>query len=317
MTTVSSAQTIALAGLLNGQGLTTSQRMLSELNTFNSQTFVVLINNLYAGGGNSTISNVAGLSSAVSTLPKWTTGRDSKVAITSTITTTANTILINSVTGYKAFATFMAQSAGFCSAVLPWYASLQKYEGQSFSNIGLKTQSYVDLTSGGVTRYFAPLKTNPAGLNQAIKNFAAAMRDLGTAFDFTVLNLTFTPLNFLENLRKQGLGSILAPYLGTLYNETTPRKDSQLLEMFAEVTAYDLTKILNIVGVVTRPGIRIETLAQLFDSKKMLPATLQALTPGGSMTELTNSVGQIGGTYTSAVEFANYLESLVTTENLP
>ena len=137
MSTVSSAQTIALAGLLNGQGLTTSQSMLSVLSEFNTKSFIVLINNIYAGGGNSTAGNVAGLTSSISSLPKWVTGRDSNVAIASTVTTRANTILVNSVSGYKNFSTFLSQASGFCSAVLPWYASLQKYEGQSFANIGL------------------------------------------------------------------------------------------------------------------------------------------------------------------------------------
>lgn len=136
MTTVSSAQTIALAGLLNGQGLTTSQTMLSTFNTFNSQTFVTLINNIYAGS-NSTASNVAGLTSNIALLPKWVTGRNANISISTTVTTRASTILVNSVSGYKNFSTFLSQASGFCSAVLPWYASLNKYQGQSFSNIGL------------------------------------------------------------------------------------------------------------------------------------------------------------------------------------
>ena len=123
MTTVSSAQTIALAGLLNGQGLTTSQTMLNTFNTFNSQTFVTLINNIYAGEAN-TAANVAGLTSNIALLPKWVTGRDSNISIPSTVTTRANLILINSVSGYKNFASFMSKAAGFCSSVLPWYASL-------------------------------------------------------------------------------------------------------------------------------------------------------------------------------------------------
>lgn len=316
MTTVSSAQTIALAGLLNGQGLTTSQAMLTTLNTFNSQTFVTLINNIYTGGGNSTASNVAGLTSNIALLPKWVTGRDANVSITNTVTTRANLILVNSVGGYKNFASFLAKAAGFCSAVLPWYASLNKYQNQSFSNIGLGSKSYTDLTSGGSTRYLAVLKNNPEGFNQAIKDLAAAVVLFGTAFDFSDIGLTFTPLNFLENLRKQGLGSILAPHLRTIYNETTPRNDSQLIEMFREVTDYDLAKIIIVLETQTRPGIKITSLADFFDSKIMLPNNLQSLTPSGSMTDLVNNIGQIGGTYTSAAEFASYLNSLVTTDTL-
>lgn len=315
MTTVSSAQTIALAGLLNGQGLTTSQTMLGTLNAFNSQTIVSLINNIYAGA-NSTAGNVAGLTSNIALLPKWVSGRDANVSITSTVTTRANLILVNSVSGYKNFASFMSKAAGFCSAVLPWYASLNKYQDQSFSNIGLGSKSYTDLTSGGSTRYLAVLKNNPEGFNQAIKDLASAVLLFGTAFDFTTINLTFTPLNFLENLRKQGLGSILAPYLRTVYNETTPRNDNQLIEMFRQVTDYDLTKIITVLDTRTRPGVKITSLADFFDSKIMLPNNLQSLAPSGSMTDLVNNVGLIGGTYTSAQEFANYLNSLVTTDNL-
>jgi len=317
MSTVSSAQTIALAGLLNGQGLTTSQSMLSVLSEFNTKSFIVLINNIYAGGGNSTAGNVAGLTSSISSLPKWVTGRDSNVAIASTVTTRANTILVNSVSGYKNFSTFLSQASGFCSAVLPWYASLQKYEGQSFANIGLGSRTYTDMTSGGATRYFAALKNNPEGLNQAIKDLAAAIRLLGTAFDFSVLNLAFSPSNFLENLRRQGLGPQVAPYLRTVYTDQTARNDQQLIEMFQDVTDYDLTKILNVVGLQTRPGVRIESLADLFDSKKMLPQNLQALAPSGVMTDLNSSFGQLGGNYTSGEDVATYLDSLVTTENLP
>lgn len=316
MTTVSSAQTIALAGLLNGQGLTTSQAMLNTLTTFNNQAFVVLIDNIYAGGGNSTASNVSGLTSNIALLPKWVTGRDANVAISTTITTRANTILVSSVSGYKNFSTFLSQASGFCSAVLPWYASLNKYQNQTFANIGLGSKSYTDLTSGGATRYLAVLKNNPAGFNQAIKDLANTILQFGTAYDFTAINLTFTPLNFLENLRKQGLGSLLAPYLRTVYNETTPRNNNQLIEMFREVTDFDLAKIISVLGTNTRPGVKINTLADFFDSKIMLPTNLQALTPTGSMTDLVDNIGLIGGTYTSAGEFSAYLNSLVTTDNL-
>lgn len=315
MTTVSSAQTIALAGLLNGQGLTTSQTMLNTFNTFNSQTFVTLINNIYAGEAN-TAANVAGLTSNIALLPKWVTGRDSNISIPSTVTTRANLILINSVSGYKNFASFMSKAAGFCSSVLPWYASLNKYQGQSFSNIGLGSKSYTDLTSGGATRYLAVLKNNPEGFNQSIKDLATAVSLFGTAFDFSTISLTFTPLNFLANLRKQGLGSMLAPYLRTVYSETTPRNDNQLIEMFREVTDYDLTKIITVLDIRTRPGVKITSLADFFDSKIMLPNNLQSLTPSGSMTDLVNNIGLLGGTYTSAAEFATYLNSLVTTDNL-
>ena len=316
MSTVSSAQTIALAGFLSGQGLTTSQSMLNTLNTFNSQTFVTLINNIYTGGGNSTASNVAGLTSNIALLPKWVSGRDANISIPSTVTTRANLILVNSVSGYKNFASFLAQASGFCSAVLPWYGSLQKYSNQNFSNIALGAKKYSDLTSGGATRYLEPLRNDPKGFNQAIRDLAAAIGLLGTAFDFSNLFLAFTPLNFLENLRRQGVGSILAPYLRTIYQETTPRNDSQLIDMFREVQGYDLSRILTVLSVTTRTGVVLESLADLFDSKKMLPNNLQVLTPKGSMTELSNSIGQLGGNYQSSGELANYLNSLVTTENL-
>lgn len=316
MTTVSSAQTIALAGFLSGQGLTTSQSMLTTLSSFDSQAFVALINNIYTGGGNSTASNVSGLTSSISLLPKWVSGRDSNVQITSTVTTRANLILVNSVSGYKNFASFLSQASGFCSAVLPWYGSLQKYQNQSFANIALGAKKYSDLTSGGTTRYLEPLRNNVEGFNQAIRDLANAINSLGAAFDFSNLNVAFTPLNFLENLRRQGLGSILAPYLRTIYEESTPRNDSQLIEMFSDVQGYDLSKILSVLDITLRIGVNIQSLADLFDSKKMLPGNLQVLTPTGSMTDLSESVGQLGGNYTSSAELSNYLNSLVTTDNL-
>jgi hypothetical protein len=290
--------------------------MLNTLNTFNSQTFVVLINNIYAGGNNSTAGNVVGLASNISLLPKWVTGRNANVAITSNVTTRANLILVKTVSGYKNFASFLSQASGFCSAVLPWYGSLQKYSNQNFSNIALGAKKYSDFTSGGATRYLEPLRNDPKGFNAAIRDLAAAIGSLGTAFDFSNLYLTFTPLNFLDNLRRQGVGSILAPYLRTIYQETTPRNDSQLIEMFKDVRGYDLSRILTVLNVTTRTGVVLETLADLFDSKKMLPNNLHVLTPKGSMTELINSIGQLGGSYQSSTELANYLNSLVTTENL-
>jgi hypothetical protein len=65
----SSAQTIAAAGMVNGQGTAPSQDMNAEFSKNNSKPIITIINQIYGTSPN-TASNVAGLHDTILKLPK-------------------------------------------------------------------------------------------------------------------------------------------------------------------------------------------------------------------------------------------------------
>lgn len=309
MSTVSSAQTIALTGLLNGQGIKPSPSMFQKFATFDQLPVVTIINNMFAGTSN-TVSNVSGLYNSINTMPKWISGRHANVKISNVAGTSANLILGNGVSGIKNFATFLSQASSFCSTVLPWHGAINKYEGKEFADLGLQNKSYSDITSGGITGRFQGLKSYPGGIQTGLNDLADAIVSFGTLYDFTNLLTAFTPSGFILNLQNQGIAGLSESRL----NDTD---EAIVLKAMSQVSGEIINTIKNQTGVVLPSQSNITTLADFFDSRKMFSGALSRyLTPSGSMQELANSLGKIGGTYRNGNELSEVLRKTTATNNL-
>jgi hypothetical protein len=312
MSTVSSVQTIALDGLLNGQGLRPSSDMFANFNAFDALPVVVIINNMYAGTSN-TVSNISGLYGSIASLPKWVTGRNANVKISDTVGTSANLILGTGLPGIKGFVSALDLSTGFCAQVLPWHAAVNKYDGKKFQDLGLQNRSYTDITTGGIAGYFSALKTDSRGFQAALSEFATAVGKFGTAYNFRDLTATFTPSGFIKNLQSQGIGTVSLSTNGYFYS------DDELLDSLKSISGSALQKIITQTGIQTyQSGAApaFGTLADFFDANKILPEGSRKLTPLGKMQDLQSLLENIGGSYQSSTDFARLIGSIQTTDTL-
>ena len=309
MSTVSSAQTVALDGLLNGVGLKPSAAMFANFDSFNALPTVTVINNMYAGTAN-TVSNITGLYSSIASLPKWVTGRNANAKVTETVGASANLILGSGISGVKGFASVVNLSTGFCAQVLPWHAAVDKYQGKQFKDLGLQNSKYTDITTGGVAGYFDALKTDSRGFQTALTEFATTVGNFGTAYNFRDLTSTFTPRGFIRNLQSQGINTVALSSNGYTYSS------SELLDSMKSITGANLQKIIEQTGIKLASGIKLVTLADFFDADKILLAGSRKLTPTNSMQDLQDLVENIGGSYQSAADFAGFIGSIKTTDTL-
>jgi hypothetical protein len=311
---ITSAQTIAAAGLVNGQGITTSQDMGSQFSTNAAKPLVIAIDNLYLPlTGPNAVSNITPLSSSLSNIPKWVSCRNGTAKISSQATAQGGSIVGSGVTGVKNFALTVNQTGGYGSASLDWASSIQQYQGKSFTDFGLQNKSYQDIASGGTTGTFSSLKSAPGGLQNALKDFGASLSKLGTAFSFTDLTQTFAPASFIKNLRRQGLGDVgelnykLAAQGITSDADLDKADPAVLRKTMDTVTAADVQKVVNQTGMQLPPGAKLEKLSDLLNAKKILPPNLQAMAPSGSMTDVNSVLGNMGGKFGSGADVSKFV----------
>jgi hypothetical protein len=323
---ITSAQTIAVAGLVNGQGITSSQDMGSQFGTNNSKPLVVAIDNLYASGA---ANNVAGLSTILNKIPKWVSGRNGIEKISAQATAQASSIMGSGVSGVKNFALTVNQTGGYGSASLDWASSIEQYKGKSFTDFGLQNKSYQDIASGGITGAFSALKgevsgivgglesrlpkINTGGIQNAMKDFGSSLAKLGTAFSFADMTQTFAPGSFIKNLRRQGLGDVgelnykLAAQ-GIVSDEDLDKADPAVLRKTMDtVTSADVQKVVDQTGMQLPPGAKLTSLSDLLNAKKILPPNLQAMAPSGSMSDINSVLGNMGGKFKSSTDIAKFV----------
>lgn len=307
---ITSAQTIAVAGLVNGQGITSSQDMGSQFGTNNSKPLVVAIDNLYASGA---ANNVAGLSTILNKIPKWVSGRNGIEKISAQATAQASSIMGSGVSGVKNFALTVNQTGGYGSASLDWASSIEQYKGKSFTDFGLQNKSYQDIASGGTSGALSALKGVTGGLQNAMKDFGSSLAKLGTAFSFADMTQTFAPGSFIKNLRRQGLGNVgelnykLAS-LGIVSDEDLDKADPAVLRKTMDtVTSTDVQKVVDQTGMQLPPGAKLTSLSDLLNAKKILPPNLQAMAPTGSLTDVNSVLGNMGGKFKSGTDIAKFV----------
>ena len=197
----SSAQTIAAAGMVNGEGTAPSQDMNAEFSKNNSKPIISIINQIYGTSPN-TAANVAGLHDSIQTIPKWATGRDStgwkSVSAQASASASAIVATSGSPAATRSLAATIGQGASYGSAAMPWHASIQQYQGKKFDDLGIQNKSYADIGSGGMAGHFSALKGAPGGQQGAMQDLGAFTTTMGKGIDVTRLNDMFGPAAFVD-----------------------------------------------------------------------------------------------------------------------
>ena len=311
----SSAQTIAAAGLVNGQGIKVSAQMTDQFAQNNSKPIVSVINNMYATSAN-TVSNVAGLYNSIQSLPKWVTGRNGNTSVSADATASANQIMgtPGDPNSTKVFASTLGQTAGYAASTIDWHASIQQYQGKNFDDLGLQNSSYTDVASGGLTGHFAVLKQTPGGTRIGFQSFGSAIAGFGNSIDVSNLSDVFGPAQLVVRMRSYGLGPVgdidnnLAS-LNIYTDQDVKNANSKIIRNTLNLVnrPNDVATVISILEIKIPSGIKIDNLGDLVDSNKMLPIGIKALAPTGNMSDLNEPLGNMGGTFKDAAALGKFL----------
>lgn len=316
----SSAQTIAAAGLVNGEGVAPSQDAASQYSTNNSKPIVVVLDSMftnYPNGqpatGPNTVSNVYGLYESIKLLPSWVTGRSGYKKTSAQASAQASQIMGSGTSGVQGFATTLNQSAGYGQASLGWHAAIQQYQGKKFDDLGLQNKSYQDIASGGLTGHFSALKTAPGGTQGAFQDLGSFVTSYGNGIDVSKLNDMFGPAQFVLKLRKNGLSNLGAvdANLATLKiftDEEVKKADYKVVRKTLDMAndSYVVDTVISSLGIKVPNGVKINNLGDLVDSNKMLPPSLRKLAPSGNLSDLNGPMGNMGGNFSSPTQLGKF-----------
>ena len=313
----SSAQTIAAAGMVNGEGTAPSQDMNAEFSKNNSKPIISIINQIYGTSPN-TAANVAGLHDSIQTIPKWATGRDSTgwKSVSAQASASASAIVgtSGSPAATRSLAATIGQGASYGSAAMPWHASIQQYQGKKFDDLGIQNKSYADIGSGGMAGHFSALKGAPGGQQGAMQDLGAFTTTMGKGIDVTKLNDMFGPAAFVLRMRKFGMG-----YIGDVDNnlaslkiytdEDVKKADYKIIRRTLDLVDHpsDVGTVIGVMEIKVPNGVEIKNLGDLVDSNKMLPPGLRAMAPNGDMRALNGPMGNMGGSFNDAASLGKFL----------
>ena len=313
----SSAQTIAAAGMVNGQGTAPSQDMNAEFSKNNSKPIITIINQIYGNSPN-TASNVAGLHDTILKIPKWATGRDSTgwKSVSAQASASASAIMgtPGSPAATRSFAATLGQGASYGSATMGWHAAIQQYQGKKFDDLGVQNKSYSDIGSGGMSGHFGALKGAPGGQQAAMQDTGAFINSMGNSVDVTRLNDMFGPAAFVLRMRKFGMG-----YIGDLDNnlaslkiytdEDVKKADYKIIRRTLDLVNHpsDVQTVITVMEIKVPNGVTIRNLGDLVDSNKMLPPGLRAMAPNGDMRALNGPIGNMGGSYKDSASLGKFI----------
>ena len=313
----SSAQTIAAAGMVNGQGTAPSQDMNAEFSKNNSKPIITIINQIYGTSPN-TASNVAGLHDTILKIPKWATGRDSTgwKSVSAQASASASAIMgtPGSPAATRSFAATLGQGASYGSATMGWHAAIQQYQGKKFDDLGVQNKSYSDIGSGGMSGHFGALKGAPGGQQAAMQDTGAFINSMGNSVDVTRLNDMFGPAAFVLRMRKFGMG-----YIGDLDNnlaslkiytdEDVKKADYKIIRRTLDLVNHpsDVQTVITVMEIKVPNGVTIRNLGDLVDSNKMLPPGLRAMAPNGDMRALNGPIGNMGGSYKDSASLGKFI----------
>ena len=313
----SSAQTIAAAGMVNGQGTAPSQDMNAEFSKNNSKPIIAIINQIYGTAPN-VASNVAGLHDSIKTLPRWATGRDSTGWKSVSAQASASASAIVGTPGdpaaTRSFAATLGQGASYGSATMGWHAAIQQYQGKKFDDLGIQNKSYADIGSGGMAGHFSALKGVPGGQQAGMQDMGAFITTMGNGIDVSKLNDMFGPAQFVLRMRKFGMG-----YIGDLDNnlaslkiysdEDVKKADYKIIRRTLDLVDHpsDVGTVIGVMEIKVPNGVTIKNLGDLVDSNKMLPPGLRAMAPNGDMRALNGPIGNMGGNYRDAATLGKFL----------
>ena len=295
MSTMTPVLMIAASNLTSNIGLQPNATMVSYAATVSSNTLVSRYANLQPGTAHGTTLSGRGFSVVNLRLPEFIANANTTVA---NVQAHYNKMLpLNGDGTYNVskFAGLLLSVSSFAYTSWTMNNLLESMYKMNFGDLGIGVTDFASSLNNGLTADEIDL------LGKGLRNF-------GTAFDIKNYGRLYDPFIFVTNLIAQGLLSKdwYSIYVSTRSADT----ESDLMKALALVTGSDLDNIIAKTGIQLPYPALVTNLAHLLELSRIFPADSLLVIPAGTMTGLSVLLTNIGGTYSSFVEFADMIDSL-------
>jgi len=211
----------------------------------------------------------------------------------------ANSLIANGVQG---FASVLGQASSYAATTFSFQGALAQSQGMKFNDLGFTFNNYNDMASCGVTSQFS---------SGVVAGLVSEMPRLGTLFKVRDLYSMANPGYICANLIELGLG-----YAGNLQtkledegldlSDLANENQAVIIGVMATIDDCDLTEIFSVTNF--KPHGPVVNLAGILEIKNVLgPAVTNEI---DSFDTLSNKLGNIGGTFGSAQELADFYAGL-------
>jgi len=306
---------ISNAGLLNGKGLAMSGNVLPAINKFNSSPFTRLCSSTLGLAG----SNVL-VRTTLKSITSFLTGMvpDSLIAsvpanlsssfyfnnLVTDIGIQANLALTNGISGLVEALPALHSS---CTTSFELMGSFNQLKSINYADLGFTINNYKDITTGGVNSQFDNL---PGGISSpGYKALANQLGNFGTMFDATKLSSLDDPRILCQSLLDNGYIMINELLTADLIDvsDLENADSAAVLRTLTTIRGLELESVLSLTKFVSYKPL--ESLADVLDITKILsPAAANAA--GGSLTNLSRKLTNIGGTFNNFEEIKTLYSSI-------
>lgn len=294
---------IAGVGLLKNSGIGISKDLTASATSFNTTGVSGVVQAAYERSDEEGKAILALLPVVLTGLPpdgvEQVSGASNNVV--GDIITSASAIVSKGVQGITSL---IGQASAYAATTFGFQGALAQAQGMKFDDMGFTFGNFGDMTSCGVTSQFSAEAT--AGLG-------TEMARLGTLFNVEDLYNLANPGSVCASVISQGYG-----YAGSLYvkledqgldlENLSGENQDIIVNVMSTVTGADLLEILNGTGFDPFNASAIQTLADVLDINNVLGPVVTGEVD--SFDALSNKLGNIGGTFTSASEIGDFYSSL-------
>jgi len=306
---------ISNAGLLSGQGLAMSGNLLAAINTFNSSSFTRLCSTTLGIAGSNVMVRTSLKSitpcltgmvpdTLVNTVPADISPSFYFNNLVTDVGIQANLPLTHGVPGLLEALTSVNST---CTTSFELLGSFDQMKNVNYSDFGFTMNNYKDITTGGVNSQFNSI---PGGIaSPEYKALANQFGNFGTMFDATNLGKLDDPRTLCQSLLDNGYMLIDEILTAASINvaDLANADQAAVLRTLATVKGLELEAIVSVTKFVSYKPL--ESLADVLDATKILsPAAATAA--GGSLTNLSRKLTNIGGTFNSFAEVKNLYSSI-------
>lgn len=206
--------------------------------------------------------------------------------------------------GVQGFASVLGQASAYAANTFTFHGSLAQAQGLKFDDLGFTFNNYNDMASCGVTSQFSP---------SAVKGLVSEMPRLGTLFKVSDLYNMANPGSICTNIIDLGLG-----YVGGLQaklenagldmSDLLNENQAVIKDIMFTVDDCDLTEIFSVTNFDPYAPNQVLNLAAILEiTNVMSPAITKEI---NSFDALSNKLGNIGGSFKTAQELADFYASL-------
>lgn len=290
-------------GLLKNSGLGVNGNLTSAAEAFNTSGTSAKAQAAFAGADATGQDLLRQLPSCLTGLPPagvvMPTGATNNVV--GDVIAAANSLVGN---GVQSFVSVFGQASSYAATTFGFQGSLAQAQGQKFDDLGFTFKNYNDMASCGVTSQFSAATV--AGLVDELPR-------LGKLFKVKDLYNMANPGYICANLLEQGLG-----YAGSLESKLTDEgldltdlpneNQAVIMGVMSTIDDCDLTEIFSVTNFKPYSLPTIQNLLGVLEIKNVLsPAITNDI---ASFDILANKLGNIGGSFGSASEMADFYAGL-------